>query len=266
MRQTVGILGTPIDILNTEEALARMEQFIGERRFHQVATANADFLINALADPELRHILRNADLVVPDGMPVVWAARATRSRLPERVTGADIVPALARMAAKSGYRIFMLGAMPEVAQGAKEKLEAANPGLQIVGCISPKIPSISEMDSESILQEIDRVKPDILLVAFGNPKQEKWIYLHRDRSAKRSRVYRGWRHVRFSGGADFPRSGLDAKARAWSGFFGCFRSRAACGSATSAIFTTFNYNILKQWYGMHRVTSNKAGDSYLLRK
>ena len=100
MRQTVGILGTPIDILNTEAALARMEQFIQERRFHQVATANADFLINALADPELRHILRNADLVVPDGMPVVWAARATRSRLPERVTGADIVPALARMAAR----------------------------------------------------------------------------------------------------------------------------------------------------------------------
>src|SRR5215475_10135001 len=110
MRQTVGILGTPIDILDTQEVLGRLEQFIQERRFHQVATANTDFLINAIEDPELRQILRNADLVMPDGMPVVWAARMMRSPLPERVTGADLVPALAARAAQQGYRLYMLGA------------------------------------------------------------------------------------------------------------------------------------------------------------
>src|SRR5947209_16146105 len=110
MRQTVGILGTPIDIRDSDAVLARLDQFIRERRFHQVATANTDFLINALEDPELRCILRNADLVIPDGMPLLWASRLMKSPLPERVTGADLVPQLAALAAVKGYRIFMLGA------------------------------------------------------------------------------------------------------------------------------------------------------------
>jgi N-acetylglucosaminyldiphosphoundecaprenol N-acetyl-beta-D-mannosaminyltransferase len=180
MRQTVGILGTPIDILDTEAVLQRLEQFVQERRFHQVATANTDFLINALSDPELQRILRNADLVMPDGMPVVWAARIMRSSLPERVTGADIVPELAALAARKGYRVFMLGGSPEVAQRARARLEADNPGLQIVGCVSPPVRPLLEMDHEAILAEIACAKPDILLVAFGNPKQEKWIDLNRE--------------------------------------------------------------------------------------
>jgi N-acetylglucosaminyldiphosphoundecaprenol N-acetyl-beta-D-mannosaminyltransferase len=181
MRQTVGILGTPVDILDTKAVLERLEQFVQEGRFHQVATANTDFLINALADPEQQHILRNADLVIPDGMPVVWAARRLRSFLPERVTGADLVPQLAELAARRGYRLFMLGARQEVARSTKAYLEAEYPGIQIVGCVSPPVASLIDMDSEAILDEIERARPDILLVAFGNPKQEKWIYLHRER-------------------------------------------------------------------------------------
>lgn len=181
MRQTVGILGTPIDRLTNTEVLERLEQFIQERRFHQIATANTDFLINALEDPELRCVLRNADLVVPDGMPVVWASRLLRTPLMERVTGADMVPALAALAERQGYRLFMLGARPEVAQRAKANLLAKHPALQIVGCISPKPAALLDMDSEAILDEIACAKPDILLVAFGNPKQEKWISMHRKR-------------------------------------------------------------------------------------
>lgn len=181
MRQTVGILGTPIDRLDTGEVLERLEQFIRERRFHQVATANTDFLVNALGDAELRYILRNADLVVPDGMPVVWASRLMKAGLPERVTGADIVPELAALAARKGYRIYMLGAKPSVAQCAKAKLLEAHPNLQIVGCVSPELRPLVDMDNETILADIERAQPDILLVAFGNPKQEKWIHMHRER-------------------------------------------------------------------------------------
>jgi len=181
MRQIVGLLGTPVDILNMQEALERMEQFIEQKRFHQVATANTDFLINALDDKELRHILREADLVVPDGMPLIWAARLMRSPLPERVTGADLVPALAGLAAQKGYRIFMLGARPEIAQRAKARLEEDYPGIQIVGCLSPDARPLVEMDSDAFLKEIHAAQPDILFVAFGNPKQEKWIHLHRER-------------------------------------------------------------------------------------
>jgi N-acetylglucosaminyldiphosphoundecaprenol N-acetyl-beta-D-mannosaminyltransferase len=136
-------------------------------------------LINALEDPELRCILRTADLVIPDGMPLIWASRMMGSPLPERVTGADLVPRLAALSAEKGYRIFMLGAKPEVAQSAKSKLMQTYPGLQIVGCVSPPISPLVDMDHDGLLDTIQTSRPDILLVAFGNPKQEKWIHMNR---------------------------------------------------------------------------------------
>jgi N-acetylglucosaminyldiphosphoundecaprenol N-acetyl-beta-D-mannosaminyltransferase len=181
MRQTIGILGIPVDKLDTEAALKRLDEFIQTGRFHQVATANVDFLINAMQDRELREILRQADLVTPDGMPVVWASQMLGFALPERVTGADLVPKLAAMAAEKGYRIYMLGALSEVAQRARQRLIEAYPTLQIVGCVSPDVKPLLAMDSETLLRDICAAQPDILLVAFGNPKQEKWIHLHRER-------------------------------------------------------------------------------------
>jgi N-acetylglucosaminyldiphosphoundecaprenol N-acetyl-beta-D-mannosaminyltransferase len=181
MRKTVAILGIPIDDLNTSEAIKRLDEFAQSGRFHQVATANTDFLIKAHEDAELRAILRNADLVVPDGMPVVLASRWLRAGLRERVTGADLVPKLAELAAEKGYRVYMLGAKKEVACRAKERLEELNPGLQIVGCESPPVDHIVKMDNDAILAQIESARPHILLVAFGNPKQEKWIHMHRNR-------------------------------------------------------------------------------------
>jgi N-acetylglucosaminyldiphosphoundecaprenol N-acetyl-beta-D-mannosaminyltransferase len=181
MRKTVAILGIPIDDLDFSQAMARIEEFIRSGRFHQVATANTDFLIKAQGDPELKTILRDADMVVADGMPLVMASRWLHAGLRERVTGSDMVPRLAKLAAEKGYRFFMLGAKPEVAQKAKERLVAENPGLQVVGCVSPPPSSIVEMDNEFLLAGIEAARPDILLVAFGNPKQEKWIHMHRHR-------------------------------------------------------------------------------------
>ena len=180
MRELICILSTPIDVLDTQGVVARLDQFIQEKRFHQVATANTDFVINAMADKELRHILRYSDLVMPDGMPLVWASRALGSPLPERVTGADIVPALTELSARKGYRIYMLGARPEVAQKAREKMLEAYPSLRIVGCVSPSVLPLEEMNNTEILKDIQAAHPDILLVAFGNPKQEKWIHRNRE--------------------------------------------------------------------------------------
>lgn len=181
MRKTIAILGIPIDKLDQDETLERMDEFIQSRRFHQVATANTDFLIKSLHDPELHNILIHADLVIPDGMPIVKASQWLKSPLKERVTGADMVPRLAVLAAQKGYRLFMLGARPDVAQRARQRMETDNPGLQIVGCVSPEVNPIVTMDNDTLLAEIAAAKPDILLVAFGNPKQEKWIAMHRDR-------------------------------------------------------------------------------------
>lgn len=181
MRNPIAILGIPIDDLDTEKTLVRLDEFISSRRFHQVATANTDFLIQALEDPELKAILWGVDLIVPDGMPIVLASRFLGMPLKERVTGADLVPLLAQRAAEKGYKVFLLGGKPENAQLAKERLLRENPGLQIVGCTSPPPSHIVTMDNEALLAEIEASNPDILLVAFGNPKQEKWIHMHRER-------------------------------------------------------------------------------------
>jgi N-acetylglucosaminyldiphosphoundecaprenol N-acetyl-beta-D-mannosaminyltransferase len=181
MRNPVAILGVPIDDLTTQQVLGRIEEFVHSRRFHQIATANTDFLIQSLEDPELKAILWTSDMVVPDGMPIVLASRWLGSPLKERVTGADLVPMLATRSAEKGYKIFMLGGKLENAEAARDRMIRENPGLQIVGCLSPPPSHIITMDNEMILGEIEKAAPDILFVAFGNPKQEKWIQMHRDR-------------------------------------------------------------------------------------
>jgi N-acetylglucosaminyldiphosphoundecaprenol N-acetyl-beta-D-mannosaminyltransferase len=158
-----------------QEALDRIEDFIGSGGTHQVATANVDYLVNATRDLEYRRILCMCDLVLPDGMPIVWASHLFGAPLRERVTGADLVPQLARLSSEKGYTIFLLGATPAVSAAAASRLEALSPGVKIAGSFSPPIRPLEEFDNAPILEAIERAKPDILLVAFGSPKQEKWI-------------------------------------------------------------------------------------------
>jgi N-acetylglucosaminyldiphosphoundecaprenol N-acetyl-beta-D-mannosaminyltransferase len=181
MRKLLIILGVPIDDLTMSEALDNIERFItlGRRtgRSHQVATINADFVIKANTDPELRRILQEADMATADGMPLVWGARLLGMPLSGRVTGADLVPALAERAAERSYSLYFLGAAPGVAVRAAEVLQARYPALRIAGVASPTVNSLLEVD-HALLRTIQVAHPDILLVAFGNPKQEKWINMH----------------------------------------------------------------------------------------
>ncbi|MBP1466134.1 WecB/TagA/CpsF family glycosyltransferase [Candidatus Chloroploca sp. M-50] len=181
MRKLLIVLGVPIDNLTMEEALVRCDEFIAQGRAtgrtHQIATVNADFVVNSLQDPELRRILQEADMATADGMPLVWASRLLGGPLPGRVTGADMVPALAHRAAHKGYSVFLLGAGPGIADRAADILQQRNPGLKVAGVLSPPPASVLDMD-QSIVDAIKAARPDILLVAFGNPKQEKWIRMH----------------------------------------------------------------------------------------
>ncbi|WP_298819642.1 WecB/TagA/CpsF family glycosyltransferase [Chloroflexus sp.] len=181
MRKLLVILGVPVDNLTMAEALDRCDEFIAvgraTGRLHQIATVNADFVVNALHDPELRRILQEADMATADGMPLVWASRLLGGPLPGRVTGADMVPALAERAAQRGYSIFFLGAREGVAAKAAAILQERYPGLRVAGVLSPPPGSVLDMD-RSIVETVKAARPDILLVAFGNPKQEKWIRMY----------------------------------------------------------------------------------------
>lgn len=184
MREVVVILGVPVDNLNMEETLNRLEEFVYTGRAtgksHQVATINADFVVKSLHDPELRYLLQEADLATADGMPLVWGARMLGVDLEGRVAGADLIPALAERAAAKGFSIYLLGAAPTVAATAAEILQEKYPDLIIAGIHSPPYRPVLEMD-EAIIEDIKRAQPDILLVAFGNPKQEKWIGMYKQR-------------------------------------------------------------------------------------
>jgi N-acetylglucosaminyldiphosphoundecaprenol N-acetyl-beta-D-mannosaminyltransferase len=178
---SVAILGVAIDNLTMQEVLTVVEAEIAEGGFHQIATANVDFLINSVHDEELRETLLRCNIVLADGMPLVWASYLLGTRLKERVAGADLVPQLASLSAKRGYRIFLLGANEDSSAGTANWMREKFPGICIAGRYCPNHQPLEEMDHEDILLRIEDARPDILLVAFGNPKQEKWIAMHRHR-------------------------------------------------------------------------------------
>ena len=181
MRKLLIILGTPIDDINMGEALDQIDAFIAAGRTsgkgHQIATINADFVVKSLHDAELRRILQEADMATADGMPLVWSARLLGVPIEGRVTGADMVPALAERAAQKGHSIYFLGAAPGIAEKAAKILLLQYPGLKIAGIASPSVEAVQNGDP-AIIVACKAANPDILLVAFGNPKQEKWIYRH----------------------------------------------------------------------------------------
>jgi N-acetylglucosaminyldiphosphoundecaprenol N-acetyl-beta-D-mannosaminyltransferase len=172
------MLGVPFDNVTTTETLARIEAMIASRRPHYAATANVDFVVQALEDLELHRILLDAHLVLADGMPLVWASRWLGNPLPERVTGADLVPRLMAEAETKGWRVFFLGGTESSVASAAARVRERHPNLQLVGAYSPPFNPLLEMNDEDILQRIRTARPDILLVAFGCPKQEKWINMH----------------------------------------------------------------------------------------
>jgi N-acetylglucosaminyldiphosphoundecaprenol N-acetyl-beta-D-mannosaminyltransferase len=178
------LFGVPIDDLTMDETVAAIGELVADGRrngrTHQVATVNVDFLVNALADDGVHQLLQNADVCLADGAPVVWGARAARMKLRERVAGADLVPALAKHSAGAGWRIHLFGSAPGTAERAAELLTARYPWAHVTGDSGPFIKDAGQVD-EDLLASLAAADPDILCVALGNPKQEKFIQAYRGR-------------------------------------------------------------------------------------
>ena len=175
--EKVEILGVNVNSLTMAEAVETVKNFIekGERKL--IATANAEMIMRATYDVELKTILNAADLVVPDGAGTVWAAGYLGHPMPERVAGYDLSQELMRLAPSKKYKLYFFGSAPGVADLAKAKAEKWYPGIDIVGTRNGYF---SAEDEQSIIADIKAKKPDILLVALGVPKQEKWLYTHLD--------------------------------------------------------------------------------------
>ncbi len=173
----IDILGVKVDSITMQDAVAQIETYIKEKAQVLIATANAEMIMRATQDTELQAVLNGAAMVVPDGAGTVWAARHLGHPMPERVAGYDLAQNLMHEAPKNGYRIFFFGSAPGVAEKAKRKAEALYPGIQIVGV---RDGFFTAKDEQEIIAEIKAAQPDLLLVALGVPKQEKWLWAHRE--------------------------------------------------------------------------------------
>ncbi|HLZ53770.1 MAG TPA: WecB/TagA/CpsF family glycosyltransferase [Verrucomicrobiae bacterium] len=173
----VAVLGVVFDNVTFAETLKRIQDMVAARRPHYVVTANVDFLVQARRDAELRRILAEAHLVLCDGTPLVWASRLLGNPLPERVAGSDLAPEILRLAAKNNYRIFFLGADPQTNEQAVANVRTEFPNL-VIGHYSPPFRPLAEMNHDEIRENILAARPDLLFVAFGCPKAEKWMARH----------------------------------------------------------------------------------------
>lgn len=175
---TVNILGVTVHRIDIATTLDQIAQWIATPTpvCRQICTVNPEFIIDARRDAAFAAALQRADLRVPDGVGVLWAARLLGAPLTQRVTGSDGIYHICARAAQAGWRVYFLGAAPGVAEQAAAKLAAAYPALQIAGCYAGS-PAAAEWPA--IQARLAAARVDVLFVAYGHPRQDLWIDTHR---------------------------------------------------------------------------------------
>lgn len=174
----VEILGVGVDNVTMEEATKKVDEFVRVGGFHSVFTPNPEIIMIAQEDEAMKEALNQADLVVPDGIGVVIGSKILKTpSLKERVPGYDLVQNTMAQAVDKGYKYFFFGSKPGVSELAKEKMEKKYPGIEIVGT---RDGYFKEDDIPEIIEAIHGSKANILLVALGAPKQEKWISQYKE--------------------------------------------------------------------------------------
>lgn len=171
------ILGVRIDEVSMDDAVERAGSFLESGNFHMIFTPNPEFIMIANKDPEFRNILNSSHLNIPDGNGIVWASHKIGVGLKERVAGFDFIHKIFNLGKDRDISFYFLGSKKGIADKAKEEIEAKFIGIDILGVHDGYF---DESEEEDIIQEINRLKPDVLLVAMGCPKQEKFIYRNRN--------------------------------------------------------------------------------------
>lgn len=173
---SIEILGVRVDDATYADLMDKVDAFIGSGEPHHIITVNVEMLVEAHDDPAFATVLEGGDLNVADSVGIMLAARLLGRPLRERVTGSDGIYHLAAHSARRGYRPYLLGAAPGVAELAAQRLRTANPDLEVAGVYAGS-PRTSEEDD--IIRRVRAASPDLLLVAYGVPAEEKWIARNR---------------------------------------------------------------------------------------
>jgi N-acetylglucosaminyldiphosphoundecaprenol N-acetyl-beta-D-mannosaminyltransferase len=179
MFETIDILGIRITNISLEDAVNRIEELIKKKAFSYTVTPNVDVLVKLQTDISFRQIYQEADLVVADGVPLLWAARFLGTPLKGRVNGTDLFERLVARAAETGESIFLLGGEEGSAEKSADRLRERHPNLKIVGWYCPPFGfELDKEENDKILCLIGEARPTYLFVGLGSPKQEKWIVKH----------------------------------------------------------------------------------------
>ena len=173
---SLNVWGVPFHPLTHAQTIDAIHEHLELRIPGYFITANVHYAMLSHRYEDLGDVNRKASFVVADGMPIVWWSRLIGNGLPERVAGADLIYSISELAATHGYRMFLLGGEDRVAQAAAETLQTMFPGLRIAGVESPPFRPLSLMEEVRLAERIRDSQADILLVALGQPKGERWIH------------------------------------------------------------------------------------------
>lgn len=167
----VELMGMAIDAVAEHEAIATVLAALDQGSGGTVLTPNLDHMRQHSADPDVRELYRRADLVLADGMPLVWACRLLGEPLPARVAGSDLIDSLSAAAARAGRSVFLLGGNPGTARAAAEVLGVRHAGLRVAGTLCPPMGfERSERSWEEVCRTLERTRPDIVFVGIGFPR------------------------------------------------------------------------------------------------
>lgn len=164
-----------------EETDAQVQKYLSERSKtgRYVCTPNVDYVVRCRRDAEFREAINQADLRVPDGMWIIYAARLAGRPLRATVTGRLLLPRFAEYCARTDRSIGLLGAGPGVAQRVADRLQASHRGLRVLCTLTPPTPfNVGSSEDEAIVATLEADPPDLLFVALGAPRQEIWMQRH----------------------------------------------------------------------------------------
>ena len=164
------ILGVRFDDVSRQEAAQLGAAMLEQDQFHYVVTPNPEFILAAEKDADFRQVLNSADLVIPDGIGVVYSAKILGTPLKERVPGIEFAADMLAQLDQMGGRLYLLGAKPGVAQEAGRRILERHPNIVLCGSHDGYF-----KDEEAVLLEVAAARPDLLFVCLGAPKQEKWM-------------------------------------------------------------------------------------------
>lgn len=174
----VNVLGVGVSAVNIADTVATLHRWIHERGAHYVCVTGVHGVMESQRDPSLRRIHNDADLVTPDGMPLVWIGWASGHDRMTRVYGPDLLLAMCAAPSATQLRHFFFGSTPEVLSRLIDRLRIRFPHLNVCGTIAPPYHAISDDQDASLTDAINAASPDIVWVGLGTPKQERWMAAH----------------------------------------------------------------------------------------